>query len=153
MDDNYATQLAQILFKAHGRIDAETGETIDIGDEVQRLRNICYRLQVDSETLKHVSEQSQLPPAARHDLYAAGDENSPDSIKDRNGEVVLGLCKVCGKAESELSEPCSRAEQSQRVPEKISDYPDYGEVWDYYVEGWNDCIDEMLATAPKPGGK
>ena len=62
MDDNYATQLAQILFKAHGRIDAETGETIDIGDEVQRLRNICYRLQVDSETLKHVSEQSQPVP-------------------------------------------------------------------------------------------
>ena len=46
-------------------------------------------------------------------------------------------------------------EQSQRVPEKISDYghPDYSEVWGYYMEGWNDCIDEMLATAPKPGGK
>ena len=45
-------------------------------------------------------------------------------------------------------------QQSQRVPEKISDYgyPDYGEVWAYYMEGWNDCIDEMLATVPKPGG-
>ena len=41
--------------------------------------------------------------------------------------------------------------QSPRVPEKISDYgyPDYGEVWGYYKEGWNDCIDEMLASAPK----
>ena len=100
MNDNYIKLLADILWKAQGRIDAETGETIDSGDEVQRLRNICYRLQVDSETLKHVSEQSQ------------------------------------------------------RVPEKISDYghPDYSEVWGYYMEGWNDCIDEMLATAPKPGG-
>ena len=108
----------------------------------------------DALTVLKFIEQSQLPPAARHDLYTTGDENAPDSIKDRNGEVVLGLCKVCGKAESELSEPCSRAEQSPRVPEKISDYghPDYGEVWGYYMEGWNDCIDEMLATVPKPGG-
>ncbi|MEJ0004413.1 MAG: DUF3850 domain-containing protein [Pararobbsia sp.] len=28
-------------------------------------------------------------------------------IRDRNGDVVLGLCKVCGRAESELSEPCA----------------------------------------------
>ena len=44
-------------------------------------------------------------------------------------------------------------QQSPRVPEKISDYgyPDYGDVWGYYMEGWNDCIDEMTATVPKPG--
>jgi hypothetical protein len=41
-----------------------------------------------------------------HDLYKAGDRDAPDEIKDRNGEVVLGLCKRCGRAEIELSEPC-----------------------------------------------
>ena len=46
-------------------------------------------------------------------------------------------------------------QQSPRVPEKISDYgyPDYGEVWGYYMEGWNDCIDEILSTVPKPESK
>ena len=40
-----------------------------------------------------------------HDLYVTGDDDSPDQIKDRNGEVVLQLCKVCRKAESELRSP------------------------------------------------
>ena len=73
MDDNYIKLLADILWKAQGRIDAETGETIDIVDEVQKLRNICDRLQVDSETLKHVSEQSQPVPEVGAMADALGD--------------------------------------------------------------------------------
>lgn len=38
----------------------------------------------------------------RHILYKTGDKYIPESIKDRNNEVVLSMCKVCGKAESEL---------------------------------------------------
>lgn len=45
--------------------------------------------------------------SVEHDLYKTGDSDAPDVIKDRNGEVVLGLCKRCGKAEAELSEPCT----------------------------------------------
>lgn len=41
-----------------------------------------------------------------HQLYKTGDENCPQSILDRNGEVVLNLCKLCGKAESELEQYC-----------------------------------------------
>lgn len=41
-----------------------------------------------------------------HDLYKTGDHDAPYTIKDRNGEVVLGLCRNCEKAEIELSEPC-----------------------------------------------
>jgi len=37
-----------------------------------------------------------------HILYETGDAGAPDSIKDGNGEVVLGLCKVCGAAEVQL---------------------------------------------------
>lgn len=43
----------------------------------------------------------------KHVLYETGDPGAPDVIKDSNGEVVLGLCKVCNKGEVELSEPCT----------------------------------------------
>jgi len=41
-----------------------------------------------------------------HDLYKTG-EAAPDEILDRNGEVVLTLCKKCGLGESELIQPCT----------------------------------------------
>jgi hypothetical protein len=39
-----------------------------------------------------------------HRLYQKGDANIPDSINDRNGDIVLGLCKVCGCGEIELEQ-------------------------------------------------
>ena len=42
----------------------------------------------------------------KHDLYKTGDEDTPKSIQDRNGEVVLNLCRICGKGEAELIEDC-----------------------------------------------
>ena len=47
-----------------------------------------------------------------HDLYRTGDADAPDCIKDRNGEVVLGLCRKCNRGEIELVELC---EQASRV--------------------------------------
>lgn len=44
-----------------------------------------------------------------HVLYQTGDEGAPDVIKDRNGDVVLGLCRLCGRGEVELEEPCEIA--------------------------------------------
>jgi hypothetical protein len=38
-----------------------------------------------------------------HDFYKTDDVAAPNSIKDRNGEVVLSLCKKCNRAESELT--------------------------------------------------
>lgn len=49
-----------------------------------------------------------------HDLYTDADKDRPDVICDSNGQVVLGLCKRCGKGEAELHNedgtpsPCSR---------------------------------------------
>lgn len=45
-------------------------------------------------------------PLPEHDLYKTGDSDAPDCIQDRNGEVVLGLCRKCNRGEIELSEPC-----------------------------------------------
>jgi hypothetical protein len=50
-------------------------------------------------------DEPQTSAGSGHDLYKTGDD-APDEIKDRNGEVVLGLCKRCGRAEIELSEYC-----------------------------------------------
>ena len=41
-----------------------------------------------------------------HELYKTGDSDAPEQIKDRNGEVVLNLCRRCGRGEVELSGPC-----------------------------------------------
>lgn len=44
---------------------------------------------------------------SEHRLYATSDADRPRDICDRNGEVVLGLCKVCGRAGAELDKPCT----------------------------------------------
>src|ERR1700757_4904925 len=43
----------------------------------------------------------------QHVIYKQGDMDAPDSIKDRNGDIVLDLCKICGKGKVELMEPCN----------------------------------------------
>lgn len=47
--------------------------------------------------------------AASHVLYTNADRDLPSAICDRNGAVVLRMCKVCGRGEVELDEPCSPA--------------------------------------------
>jgi hypothetical protein len=48
--------------------------------------------------------------ATAHDLYATGDKDAPDCVKDCNGEVVLAMCRRCRKGEAELDEPCEKVE-------------------------------------------
>jgi hypothetical protein len=52
-----------------------------------------------------------------HVLYKDGDENIPASIKDRNGHVALSQCKVCGRGEVELEEPCVARTTTHTVDE------------------------------------
>lgn len=63
---------------------------------------VITSLRAENATLKAISSAK----GPQHDLYADGDADAPDCIKDRNGQIVLGLCKKCGKAECELTEPC-----------------------------------------------
>ena len=44
---------------------------------------------------------------ATHEVFSNDDTDAPNSIKDLHGDVVLDLCKKCGKAESEHSQPCN----------------------------------------------
>lgn len=39
-----------------------------------------------------------------HVLYKTGDADAPSSIKDINGDVALGMCRKCGRAEAELDD-------------------------------------------------
>lgn len=59
-----------------------------------------------------------------HTLFKTGDSNAPEGIKDRNGEVVLSMCKVCGKAESELDQPCIKIKlyTEEEVADLLYDY-------------------------------
>ena len=41
-----------------------------------------------------------------HILYEQDDTDAPSCIKDSNGDIVLGLCRVCSAGEIELEEPC-----------------------------------------------
>lgn len=43
-----------------------------------------------------------------HVLYRQGDPDVPPSVMNHVGEVVLGLCRVCGRGEADLAEPCTR---------------------------------------------
>jgi hypothetical protein len=45
-------------------------------------------------------------PTGAHVLYKTGDADAPAVIKDRNGDVVLECCRLCGRGEAQLSEPC-----------------------------------------------
>lgn len=56
-----------------------------------------------------------------HLLYRTGDADAPDVIKDRNGEVVLDLCRTCGRGEIELSEPCTDMGTSAQLGLKPAD--------------------------------
>lgn len=49
----------------------------------------------------------------QHVLYQTGDQDAPEVIKDRNGEVVLGLCRRCGRGERELDQPCDTRDDKQ----------------------------------------
>jgi hypothetical protein len=53
-----------------------------------------------------IEQWSKVKPRKAHDLYKDGDPGAPPAILDRNGQVVLGLCKVCNQAEADLTIWC-----------------------------------------------
>jgi hypothetical protein len=98
-----------------------------------------------------------------HQLYQTGDPDAPDAVRDRNGDVVLSMCKVCGKAEVELSEPCVA---QPRAEDDAQDARRYrllrrGQHWSV-VNGIGDtlradaldaAIDAAMGNAPEAKGE
>jgi hypothetical protein len=54
-----------------------------------------------------------------HILFETKDKLAPREIKDVNGEVVLAMCQVCGRAESELETPCYEVKQQGDLHVKL----------------------------------
>lgn len=93
--------------------------------------------------------RDQLLATGLHTLYKTNDPEAPATIRDRNGEVVLSLCKVCGKAEGELGEPCHApaVPQGYEIHEIPADYS--GLVW---LEGQVRAVARRDQAATGPQG-
>lgn len=69
------------------------------------LKDRIVALEIEVFWLK-VADRNEMEITMEHKLYETADNDRPKEICDRNGEVVLGLCKVCGQAEVELQDTC-----------------------------------------------
>jgi hypothetical protein len=95
------------------------------------------------------------PPLA-HILYETGDLDAPEPIKDGNGEVVLGLCRVCGRGEVELEGACpGNDKRAARLAADIIRQPklqagvvmSHGDIIGH-VEGWQPGFDLGVRVLP-----
>lgn len=85
----YRLQLAPHMMEREGVV-----LLAEARDEIIRLTNLTEKL----EGTYH-----------KHVFYKTGDHDAPRTIMDRNSDVVLQLCRFCGRAEVELTDPvCSR---------------------------------------------
>ncbi|WP_454735424.1 hypothetical protein [Cupriavidus necator] len=92
-----------------------------------------------------------------HTCYERDDPDAPDLIKDRNGDITLGLCKHCGRGECELTEPCDTvtSPHAELIALLKESRPNYGDVGTRDVDVAAQChkIDQairMLVRLPAP---
>jgi len=50
----------------------------------------------------------------KHQLYKTGDKDVPSQLLDRNGEVCLSMCRICGKTEFDLYQDC-KSDREQAI--------------------------------------
>lgn len=60
----------------------------------------------------HIDNDFLNEKEPEHVLYETGDADAPNAIKDRNGDVVLALCRNCDKSEIDLHGPCRNQKES-----------------------------------------
>lgn len=73
---------------------------------------------LDENQAEREGIDSTQPLGRVHNLYKTGDADAPSVIKDGNGEVVLGLCRDCGKGEIELNGPCVETTEAA-LPKRV----------------------------------
>lgn len=92
---------------------------------VRRIaRHALVILEADDKRVTELEAARQVDLATERVLYKTRDPDAPETIKDRNGEVVLGLCRKCGRAEVELDEPCVPAARCDCGIGMCTDRPD-----------------------------
>lgn len=103
--------------------------------------------------------RDQLLAKGLHTLYKTNDPEAPATISDRNGEVILSLCKVCGKAAGELGEPCHAPAVPQgndpawTLAAKVLEALDSKACPDYYMDVAIEAVVHnyiYATTAPAP---
>lgn len=80
-----------------------------VQDQELRFKQSGMTMQLSDRQLTQLCRiADHVVPLRRrlHKLYETKDADRPDAICDSNGEVVLGLCKVCGQAEADLEPNC-----------------------------------------------
>ena len=80
-----------------------------------------------------------------HVLFTSADRDAPDCIRDRNGEVVLGLCKICGRGEIELREPCNWGGQHHPI---LSAAPSFDHLDPFIEDHVSQRARDQLARLP-----
>lgn len=87
----------------------------DASSRERRYADMCVdpaHKQKHLDRAKGYEREFERKCQATHVLYVTKDPEAPDAIRDANGEVVLGQCKACGRAEAQLEEaPCSGKRQ------------------------------------------
>lgn len=68
--------------------------------------NLLLREELRKARQTELSLSHQLMQTRDHVLYTNNDKDRPEQICDINGQVVLSLCKLCGKGESQLIDIC-----------------------------------------------
>ena len=73
------------------------------GDEdMQAMDNLDAYIARHKAIAAAPAPEAEMGAVPACQFYKTGDQDAPKSILDRNGEVVLSMCKVCGKAEGEI---------------------------------------------------
>lgn len=86
---------------------AEIAEAAHPSADLDRMRDENERLRRDLNRFERSLQNANLLSEDGHWLVKTGDKDASGPICDRNGEVVLGWCRRCCRAEAELDEgPC-----------------------------------------------
>ncbi len=91
----YRSEALRPMLEAVRQAPDDLAPKLILADQLQERG--LYPLQ--EEALRKMCEKP-------HELYMTGDADAPECIKDRDGHVVLDLCRKCNRGESELDGGC-----------------------------------------------
>lgn len=100
VEDSLANMLAAVMIQSgvvEMTIENIVRETVQQGSYLIEAHHSAH-----GTTFTLIDNDNQRDQPFKHDLWKDGDTGIPDIILDRNGAVVLDLCRKCGRGEQEL---------------------------------------------------